>query len=73
MGDVVCQGSCCGEVAACLLQGVELNVVVLVFQHIGGGQWSRGDGPYELWSTLNLSGSLAWKVFANGSVFVLRC
>ena len=73
IGDIVCHGSCCGEVATCLLQGVELNVVVSVFQPLGGGIWSRGDGPYELWSTLNLVGALAWKVLANGSVFVLQC
>ena len=73
IGDIVCHGSCCGEVATCLLQGVELNVVVLVFQPLGGGIWSRGDGPYELWSTLNLFNALAWKVLADGSVFVLQC
>ena len=73
VGNIVCHGSCCGEVAACLLQGLELHVVVLAFQPLVGGIWSRGDGPYELWSTLNLFGALAWKVLANGSVFVLRC
>ena len=73
IGDIVCHGSCCGEVATCLLQGVELNVVVLVFQPLGGGIWSKGDGPYELWSTLNLFNALAWKVLADGSVFVLQC
>lgn len=61
VGDVVCMGSACGEVAACVLQGFVLSIIVLPFVAHREGDWERSVDRYELWPTVDVSCALAWQ------------
>jgi hypothetical protein len=72
IGDVVFSGDACGEVAVCLLQGVELSVVVKTFTRRAVNRWAAEGGGYEMWVASAVEPALAWQMQADGTLLVLR-
>ena len=78
IGDVVFQGTSCGQVAACLLVADELMVVVDVLQVVEGSEGPEGRfaswvsiGRRDAWDTDNLVHACAWRL-AEGALLVVR-
>lgn len=73
IGDVVFCGVSCGEVAVCLLHGVELSIVLKLFVARPDGRWTPCGDEILVRPASMVEPALAWQMQSDGSVLVLRC